>query len=212
MAASVRRRLAQDEVLAAGLGICSRIKAMKEGQLEVINENDEIIGLESRKVIHQKGLLHREIHIWFMTPAREIIFQHRAKDKDTYPDKLDATVGGHVEPEMSYEATAFKEGEEETGIALDPSKLKLVKKMRQVTFDESTGLTNNTIRFQYVYLFEGELSELQVEEGKAIGFEAWKIDSLTGVSEEDQKRFIPAILSAEFLDLFDEGQKLLGLK
>ncbi len=36
---------------------------MKEEQLEIINENDEVIGLESRKVVHQKGLLHREIHI-----------------------------------------------------------------------------------------------------------------------------------------------------
>jgi isopentenyldiphosphate isomerase len=185
---------------------------MKEEQLEIVNENDEVIGLESRKTIHQKGLLHREIHIWFMTPAREILFQHRAKDKDTYPDKLDATVGGHVEPGMSYEATALKEGEEETGIKLDLSKLKLVKKMRKESFDEATGLTNNTIRSQYVYLFDGSIDDLQVEDGKAIGFEAWKIDSLPTLSNEDKSRFIPMILSKEFLDLFDEGQKLLGLK
>ena len=66
--------------------------------LEIINEHDEVIGLETRGKIHQDGLLHREIHVWFITPNGEIIFQHRAKDKDTYPDKLDATVGGHVEP------------------------------------------------------------------------------------------------------------------
>ncbi len=185
---------------------------MKEEQLEIINENDEVVGLESRKTIHQKGFLHREIHIWFMTPRREIIFQHRAKDKDTYPDKLDATVGGHVEPGMPYEETAFKEAEEETGISLDPSKLKLVKKMRQKSFDEATSLTNNTIRSQYAYLFDGNISDLQVEEGKAIGFEAWKIDSLATLSNEDKNRFIPMILSKEFLDLFEEGQKLLGLK
>lgn len=116
----------------------------KEEQLEIINDNDEVIGLESRQVIHQKGLLHREIHIWFMTPAREIIFQHRAKDKDTYPDKLDATVGGHVDPGMSYDETALKEGEEETGIKFDLLKLKLIKKMRKESFDKSAGFTNNT--------------------------------------------------------------------
>src|SRR5665648_133311 len=59
---------------------------MKDEMLEVVNENDVVIDLKSRKEVHQKGLSHREIHIWFMTPAREIIFQHRAKDKDTYPD------------------------------------------------------------------------------------------------------------------------------
>jgi len=66
--------------------------------LEIVNENDEVIGLENRTKIHTEGLLHREIHVWFITPNGEIVFQHRAKDKDTYPDKLDATVGGHVEP------------------------------------------------------------------------------------------------------------------
>ena len=185
---------------------------MKEEQLEIINENDEVIGHESRKVIHQKGLLHREIHIWFMTPNREIIFQHRAKDKDTYPDLLDATVGGHVDPGMSYDDTALKECKEETGIKPDPSKLKLVKKMLKKSFDEVTKLTNNTIRSQYVYLFDGDISDLKVEERKAIGFEAWKIDSLHNLSQEDRKKFIPLILSDDMLNLFDDGQKLLGLK
>lgn len=185
---------------------------MKEEQLEIINENDEVIGLETRKIVHQKGLLHREIHIWFITPSREIIFQHRAKDKDTYPDKLDATVGGHVDPGMNYDETAIKEGKEETGIDLDLSKLKLVRKMRKRSVDEATGRINNTIRSQYVYLYEGDIDQLQVEPGKALGFEAWKISELLKLSQEDQNKFIPMILSKEFIDLFDEGQKLLNLK
>lgn len=180
--------------------------------LEVVDKDDVVVGLESRKKIHEQGLLHKEIHIWFMTPEREIIFQHRAKNKDTYPDKLDATVGGHVDPGMSYEQTVFKEGEEETGIKLDPAKLKLVRKMYKRTVDEATGLINNTIRPQYVYLFDGKIEDLKVEEGKAIGFEVWKIDSLSNLSKEDQKKFIPTILSKEYLDLFEEGQKILHLK
>ena len=185
---------------------------MKEEKLEIVNENDEVIGLESRKTVHKKGLLHREIHIWFITPNREIVFQHRAKDKDTYPDKLDATVGGHVDPGMNYDETAIKEGKEETGIDLDLSKLRLVRKMRKRSVDEATGLINNTIRSQYVYLYENDISELQIEPGKAIGFEAWKISELPTLSPDDQKKFIPMILSKEFLDLFEEGQKLLNLK
>ncbi|MFH1402164.1 MAG: NUDIX domain-containing protein [Patescibacteria group bacterium] len=114
--------------------------------LEVVDENDNVIGLESRAKVHQDGLLHREIHIWFITPKAEIIFQHRAKDKDTYPDKLDATVGGHVDPKMSYEDTVVKECKEETGVDIDTSKLVFITKMKKKSFDEVTGLTNNTIR------------------------------------------------------------------
>lgn len=180
--------------------------------LNIINENDEVIGEATRDEIHQKGLLHREIHIWFITPAGEIIFQHRAKDKDTYPDKLDATVGGHVEPGMSYEETAVKECEEETGVNVDLEKLRLVKKMYKKSFDNSTGLINNTIRSQYVYLFEGKPTDLQIEEGKAIGFEAWKIDDLRNLGKKDKNKFIPLILSEDMFEIFKEGQRLLGLK
>ncbi len=185
---------------------------MKQKKLEIVDNNDVVISLETRKTVHEKGLLHREIHIWFMTPNREIVFQHRAKDKDTYPDKLDATVGGHVDPSMSYDETALKECREETGVNVNPSNLKLVRKMFKKSFDEVTKLTNNTIRSQYVYLFDGNICDLHVESGKALGFEAWKIDSLHNLNPEDKKKFIPLILSKDMLDLFEDGQKLLGLK
>ncbi len=182
---------------------------MKKELLEIINENDEVIGLETREKIHKEGLLHREIHIWFLTPKAEIVFQHRAKDKDTYPDKLDATVGGHVEPKMSYEETAVKECKEETGMDIDLNKLVFLRKIRKKSFDEATGLTNNTIRSQYAYLFDGSINDLQVEDGKAEGFEAWKIDDLSHLSEADKNKFIPLILREDMLDIFNKAREIL---
>ena len=178
--------------------------------LEVVDENDHVIGLETREKIHREGLLHREIHVWFITPKAEIVFQHRAKDKDTYPDKLDATVGGHVEPGMSYDDTAVKECLEETGVEVDSNKLVLLTKMRKRAVDAVTGAINNTLRAQYAYLYDQPVEELVVEEGKAEGFEAWKIDSLTQLSEDDRGKFIPLILSEEFLNLFNEARKRLS--
>ena len=32
--------------------------------LDVVDENDNIIGRDKRAVIHSKGLLHREVHVW----------------------------------------------------------------------------------------------------------------------------------------------------
>ena len=177
--------------------------------LEVVDENDNVVGLETREKIHKEGLLHREIHIWFLTPKAEIILQHRAKDKDTYPDKLDATVGGHVEPEMSYEETAVKECKEETGIDIDLSKLVFIKKMRKRSVDEATGLINNTIRSQYAYLYDGLINELQIEEGKSQGFVAWKIDNLPHLSETDKNKFIPLILEQDMLDIFNQAREIL---
>lgn len=174
--------------------------------LEVVDNEDQVIGLETRGKIHQEGLLHREIHVWFITPNGEIIFQHRAKDKDTYPDLLDATVGGHVEPKMSYEETAIKECLEETGLNIDLRKLFFLKKMTKKSFDAVSNKINNTIRSQYAYFYDGNISDLKIEVGAADGFEAWKINDLPKLSEEDKGKFISLILSEEMLALLEQAK------
>lgn len=179
--------------------------------LEVIDENDNTIGLETRAKIHQEGLLHREIHVWFVTPQGEIIFQHRAKDKDTYPDKFDATVGGHVEPNMFYEETAIKECKEETGVNIDVKNLTFLGKIKKKSFDKATGLINNTIRSQYAYLYSGPINDLQIEKGKAQGFEAWKIEDVPNLSEAEKERFIPVFLDNDMQELFNKAKGLLLL-
>ncbi len=179
--------------------------------LEVVDENDNVIDLETRLKIHQKGLLHREIHIWFITPNGEIIFQHRAKNKDTNPDKLSPTVGGHVEPGMSYEETAVKECKEETGIDIDVKDLVFIEKTRNNNFgaDKDTNLVNNAIRSRYAYLYKGSIEDLHVEEGKAEGFEIWKIDDLFNLTEEQKKKFVKSMLNEETLALYKKAKELL---
>ncbi len=181
------------------------ISTPKDGLLlNIVDENDNVIGEATRREIHEKGLLHREIHVWFVTPKGEIIFQHRAKDKDTYPDLLDATVGGHVEMEDSYEKTAIKEIEEETGIHADTKDLHFIKKFRRRSEDAATGMINNTIRAQYAYVFTGSVGDLRVEEGKALGFEVWPIEQLSNLSQEEKKKFIPLILEPDTLAMLRE--------
>ncbi len=182
-----------------------------DGYLDIINEKDEVVGRELRSKIHKDGLLHREVHIWFVTPKGEIIFQHRAKDKETYPDKLDATVGGHVEIGATYEETALKEGKEETGVDINPQKLHFLAKQKKYMVDGATGLINNSMRAQFAYLYDELLEGLVVEKGKALGFEAWKIEALHTLSAEDKEKFIPVCLEEDILALYDEARKIFGV-
>lgn len=162
--------------------------------LNIVNENDEIIGEETRENIHKNGLLHREIHVYFVTLNKEIFFQHRAKDKDTYPDLLDATVGGHVEIGDSYEKTAIKETHEETGISIDVSDLIFLNKTKRRSEDKATGKVNYAIRQSYIYIFKGDLNDLKIETGKSLCFEIWPIEKLLAIGNDDSKKFIPYIL------------------
>ena len=178
-------------------------------KLNIIDENGNITGEETRENIHKQGLLHREIHVWFYTPKGEILFQHRAKDKDTYPDLLDATVGGHVEIGVDYESAALQELEEETGISATKDNLAFIQIVRSKTHDKTTYMTNNVIRAVYAYRYDGKVENLKIEKGKAIGFEAWPLEKIFNISDEERKRFIPSILNNEVLDIFRKIKKLL---
>lgn len=171
--------------------------------LNIVNEDDEIVGQASRTEIHQLGLLHREVNIYFLTPKNEIIFQHRSQNKDTYPNLLDASVGGHVEIGDSYEETAIKEIFEETGLKLEPSNLLPIKKSQKIVNDKITGRINNAINFRFAYIFPGEMADLKIEAGEGQGFESWPLEKLLVLSDAEKSRFIPAVLTFVCEDLVE---------
>jgi isopentenyldiphosphate isomerase len=177
--------------------------------LNIVDEEGKIIGEETRENIHKKGLLHREIHVWYYTSKKEIIFQLRGKHKDTFPNLLDATVGGHVELGESFEDAALKEMLEETGVKAKKDDLKQITTLRKKAKDNVTGMTNNALRNIYAYRYEGKLGDLEVEGDKGQGFEKYSIKRLlSGLTQEEKKRFIKSMLSEEYLDIYT---KILAL-
>ena len=179
-------------------------KKMKKEYLDIVDENDNIIGQETRKKIHQDGLLHREIHVYFITPNKEIVFQRRAKDKDTYPNLLDATVGGHVDLGDNYQDAAIREIKEETGLKVKINSLIFLNKVREkLSFDKVTGKTNNAWRENYIYNFNGQLSDLKIEEGLATGFESWSVEKLKNITETEKQKFIPYVIDFVLNNLLD---------
>ena len=172
-------------------------------KLDIIDEDENIIGEETKENIHKKGLLHREIHVWFYTPKAEIIFQLRSKHKDTFPNLLDATVGGHVEPGDDSITTALREMSEETGVKAKAEDLRLVSKLRWRALDTVNQMVNNVIRTIYAYQYDGRLSDLRSEEAQ--GFEAWPVNKLSkGLTLEEKKRFAPSMLKKDYLDTYRE--------
>lgn len=179
-------------------------------ELNIIDENDNIIGKDTRENIHKNGLLHREIHVWIYNKNGEILFQRRAKTKDTYPDLLDASVGGHVEIGDDYLATAVKELEEETGIKAEAKDLIYITKMRRTGHDKSTGMINNTIKRVYAYEYNGDVKDLKLEEGMATSLEFWSIEKIKNLSEEERKEFIPSVIDQEYVNVFNKIKDLSG--
>src|SRR5665213_5456 len=122
--------------------------------LDIINEQDVIVGQAPIAKAHKEGLLHREVHVWFYTPKSEIIWQGRSKNKETFAGLLDATVGGHASAGQTPLEAAIRETKEETGFVVKPQDLTLLGTLRAKSKDTSTNLINNVIRYIYAYRFE----------------------------------------------------------
>lgn len=166
--------------------------------LEVVNDLDEVVGRELRSTIHRNGLLHREVHVWFFTREGEVVFQRRASGKDTYPNMLDATAGGHVEPGQDYLQAALMEAREETGFALHEDDLIEIGKLRIGQADTARDINNQVFRMVYGYYFTDELSDLRVEEADGAGFEKIPL----GRFEERKAEIIPNLLSHHYDDVW----------
>lgn len=170
--------------------------------LDVVNDVDAVIGVARRSVIHDQGLYHREVHVWFITPAREVIFQKRSAHKDTFPGLLDATVGGHVELGDGYDQSAQKEMLEETGLNVDAAAIIPLGKMKSEMADPVTKRFNNCHRMVYGHVFHGALSDLVIEDGQGVGFVALPLTDILSGTSPLHDQIIPALLQPEYIGFY----------
>lgn len=84
--------------------------------LDVVDENDNIIGVRTRGEIHAECLMHRAVHILVFNSDGELFLQKRSLSKDEQPGKWDSSAAGHVDSGEDYHECARREIEEELGI------------------------------------------------------------------------------------------------
>jgi len=177
-------------------------------KLEVVNEEGSVISKATRNEVHDKGLLHREVHIWLYNKRGEVVLQKRSKNQETYPGMWDASVGGHVDLGEKPLEAAIRELREETGLLAGPGDLKLILKIHTRINDPKSSLINNALQYEYAYRFDGGEDELKIEKGKATELKFWSIKKILGLSEEEKKNIAFFYLPKEYLKVFEEIKNL----
>ncbi|OGO61831.1 MAG: hypothetical protein A2032_03705 [Chloroflexi bacterium RBG_19FT_COMBO_49_13] len=89
---------------------------MPDELLDIINSDDVVIAQEMRSVVHQRGLQHRGVHIFLVTPEGKLLVQQRSRQRDNFPLALDCSVSEHVKANESYEQAARRGLAEELGV------------------------------------------------------------------------------------------------
>lgn len=84
--------------------------------LDVVNDDDEIIGEVSRKDLYNELSAHRIVHVLVFNKNEELALQMRSDKMSYLPRHWSTSAGGHVQKGESYEQAAKRELMEECGI------------------------------------------------------------------------------------------------
>jgi len=93
-----------------------RKTVLSDELLDIVDDNDLVTGQEMRAVVHQRGLQHRGIHIFLITPGGKLLVQQRGRQRGTSPLALDCSVSEHVKAGEGYPEAAARGLAEELGI------------------------------------------------------------------------------------------------
>lgn len=175
--------------------------------LDIVNDDDEVIGQAERDEVHRIGLVCRLAYVCFYTANGEVIFQKRSDTKKNDAGKLTTTVSGHVGSGQDYLEAAVRETLEESGVEVETSDLTSLGVVRA---DYVQGeYLSNAMRGLFAYKYDGSISDLKVEDGDGAGFEILPIDELENQLDSEPDKFATVLTDKVGRDLVQGIKNLL---
>ncbi|MEK6842345.1 MAG: NUDIX domain-containing protein [Nanoarchaeota archaeon] len=89
---------------------------MADELVDVVDENDNVIGQEWKSKCHKEGILHRIAAIFIFNDKGELLLQRRSLKKSSGSGLLDFSASGHIAAGEDNKRGAIKELNEELGI------------------------------------------------------------------------------------------------
>ena len=85
--------------------------------VDIVDENDKVIGQDTLQNVHNKGLWHRAVHVFVFSPSGKLFIQQRSRHKFILPLHWDSSAAEHMQAGETYEQGALRGLEEELGIS-----------------------------------------------------------------------------------------------
>jgi 16S rRNA (adenine1518-N6/adenine1519-N6)-dimethyltransferase len=148
--------------------------------LDIVDDTDLVIGQELRAVIHARGLQHRGVHIFLITPENKLVVQQRGRLRETSPLEWDCSVSEHVKAGETYRKAALRGLAEEMGVQ-DANIHGLIK------FKMNYGPNDNEI----CQLYEGRVdpSRLRFDPVEVERIDCYSLDELDELIRDGQVAF-----------------------
>ncbi|MFA6281139.1 MAG: 4-alpha-glucanotransferase, partial [Candidatus Omnitrophota bacterium] len=133
------------------------LRSSKSEIIDIIDDNDKVVGSIDRNVAHLLGLRHRTAMAFVVTPTGKILIQRRAPGLRLHQLYL-CIFGGHVKAGQNYEQSVMEELKEELDLEKEPQ-----GKLSLLGYDnyQESGITNKERRGMFTYfLTEDEYSRV----------------------------------------------------
>ncbi|MDB5204431.1 MAG: nudix hydrolase 3 [Candidatus Taylorbacteria bacterium] len=147
--------------------------------IDVLDENGNNTGeVRSRDEVHEKGLWHRSVHVWFVNENNEVLLQLRSKSKEINPGSWDISAAGHaVAGDESIEA-AEREIFEEIGVVISGNQLVFLGQIKKTSIHKDGLYINN--QFDDIYLVKTnlKLSDFKFNDGEVEKVEYIPLETL----------------------------------
>ena len=92
-------------------------------RVDIVDEQDNVIGTATRAEMRERKLLHRGVAILCRNSKGDVYMHRRTDTKDVFPGLYDCFVGGMVTAGEDYDTAAAREIREELGIEDSPVEL-----------------------------------------------------------------------------------------
>ena len=103
--------------------------------VDIVDENNQVVGMASRREAHTKGHIHRALSVLVINSKGQILLQKRSANKSVHPLSWDLSTSEHVLTGESYEDAAIRSVKEELGVEIvvgNPSQTSLQIREYQV--------------------------------------------------------------------------------
>jgi isopentenyl-diphosphate Delta-isomerase len=169
---------------------------------ELVDIVDENTGKRTGKTImksyaHKEGIPHLGMHLWIYNSKKEILLQHRAPCKTTFPNYWDISVAGHVGASENVVEVALREAKEELGLGIDPKNLEDIGCMKVDVVDEH--INNKEFVKLFAYKLDSQVDfkfqEEEVDDAKFVSLDVVLEKVKSGKNEfvANGKFFLPAL-------------------
>ncbi len=162
-----------------------------DGELiDIVSENNEVIGKATRGEAHRKGLIHRALSVLVISSKGELLLQQRSASRSIHALSWDLSTSEHVQSGEAFESAGERSLKEELGITANVIKASSPKLQKREYHLKSEMVYENEIVLSLTANHEGPFKPDPNEVAQVSFFSVDEIEKIIESGEKFTPWFI----------------------